>query len=45
VPRLSVKIRAGRPFEVKAYQGSPGILEVAGRARGRGNASMRPACE
>ena len=32
---LSVKRRAGRVLEVKAYQGSPGILEVAGRARGR----------
>jgi hypothetical protein len=35
LPGLSVKIRAGRPFEVKAYRGSPGILEVAGRVRGR----------
>jgi hypothetical protein len=32
---LSVKIRAGTAFEVKVYQGSPGILDVAGRARGR----------
>jgi hypothetical protein len=32
---FSVKLRAGRVLEVKAYQGSPGILEVAGRARGR----------
>jgi hypothetical protein len=32
---LSVKIRGGRALEVKAYRGSPGILEVAGRARGR----------
>ena len=32
---LSVKLRAGRALEVKVYQGSPGILEVAGRARGR----------
>jgi hypothetical protein len=32
---LSVKVRAGQPLEVKAYGGSPGILEVAGRARGR----------
>src|SRR5215831_6716053 len=32
---LAVKLRAGRALEVKAYQGSPGILEVAGRARGR----------
>ena len=35
LPRLSVKIRGGRALEVKAYRGSPGILEVAGRARGR----------
>ena len=32
---LSVKVRAGRVLEVKVYRGSPGILEVAGRARGR----------
>ena len=32
---LSVKIRAGTALEVKVYQGSPGILDVAGRARGR----------
>jgi len=32
---LAVKLRAGRALEVKAYQGSPGILEVTGRARGR----------
>ena len=32
---LSVKIRGGRALEVKAYCGSPGILEVAGRACGR----------
>lgn len=31
---LSVKLRHGRILEVKAYQGSPGILEVAGCARG-----------
>ena len=35
LPRLSVKIRGGGALEVKAYRGSPGILEVAGRARGR----------
>jgi hypothetical protein len=38
VPRLrglSVKIRGGGALEVKAYRGSPGILEVADRARGR----------
>ena len=32
---LSVKIRGGGALEVKAYRGSRGILEVAGRARGR----------
>jgi hypothetical protein len=32
---LSVKIRAGQLLEVKQYHGSPGILDVAGRARGR----------
>lgn len=32
---LSVKIRGGSALEVKAYRGSPGILEVPGRARGR----------
>jgi hypothetical protein len=32
---LSVKIRGGAALEVKMYRGSPGILEVAGRARGR----------
>jgi hypothetical protein len=32
---LSVKIRGGTALEVKAYHGSPGILEVTGRARGR----------
>jgi hypothetical protein len=34
LPGLSVKVRGGRPLEVKMYHGSPGILEVAGRARG-----------
>ena len=29
---LSVKLRAGSMLEVKAYRGSPGILQVAGRA-------------
>ena len=29
------KVRGGGALEVKAYRGSPGILEVAGRARGR----------
>jgi hypothetical protein len=32
---LSVKIRAGQLLEVKQYQGSPGILDAVGRARGR----------
>jgi hypothetical protein len=35
LPGVSVKIRGGGPVEVKMYHGSPGILEVAGRARGR----------
>src|SRR5215469_2698803 len=35
LPGLSVKLRNGREFEVKVYRGSPGILEVAGCARGR----------
>ena len=34
LPGLSVKIRGSGRLEVKAYGGSPGILEVAGRARG-----------
>jgi hypothetical protein len=32
---LSVKVRAGGALEVKVYRGSPGILQVPGRARGR----------
>jgi len=32
---LSVKVRAGGALEVKVYGGSPGILDVPGRARGR----------
>jgi hypothetical protein len=32
---LSVKLRQGRALEVKVYLGSPGTLEVTGRARGR----------
>jgi hypothetical protein len=32
---LSVKIRAGQLLEVKRYHGSLGILDAAGRARGR----------
>jgi len=35
LPGLSVKRRGGRALEVKTYLGSPGLLEVAGRARGR----------
>jgi hypothetical protein len=35
VPGLSVKIRGSGALEIKAYCGSPGILEVAGRACGR----------
>jgi hypothetical protein len=35
LPGLSVKVRGGGALEVKAYGGSPGLLEVAGRARGR----------
>ena len=34
VAGLSVKLRGGGALEVKAYRGSPGILEVPGRARG-----------
>ena len=33
LPGLSLKVRGGGAPEVKAYRGSPGILEVAGRAR------------
>ncbi len=35
LPGLSVKVRGGGALEVKVYRGSPGILEVAGRACGR----------
>lgn len=35
LPGLSVKVRGGGALEVKAYRGSPGLLEVAGHARGR----------
>jgi hypothetical protein len=35
LPGLSVKVRDGRALEVKLYRGSPGLLEVGGRARGR----------
>jgi hypothetical protein len=34
LPGLSVKVRGGGALEVKVYRGSPGILNVAGRARG-----------
>ena len=32
LPGLSVKVRESRALEVKVYRGSPGLLEVAGRA-------------
>jgi hypothetical protein len=32
---VSVKLRQGRALEVKVHRGSPGMLEVPGRARGR----------
>lgn len=35
MPGLSVKIRGRRALEVKRYHGSPGLLEIPGRARGR----------
>jgi len=35
LPALSVKLRGGGAMEAKAYRGSPGILQVPGRARGR----------
>ena len=35
LPGLSVKVRGGGALEVKAYRGSPGILSVPSRARGR----------
>jgi hypothetical protein len=35
LPGLSVKVRGGRALDVKMYRGSPGLLEVAGQARGR----------
>jgi hypothetical protein len=35
LPGLSVKIRGGGALEVKMYRGTPGILEVTARARGR----------
>jgi len=33
--RLSVKVRGGMALEVKVYRGSPGILDMPGRACGR----------
>lgn len=35
LPGLSVKVRGGQALEVKVFRGSPGILDVAGRACGR----------
>ena len=35
LPGLSVKVREGRALEVKVYRGSPGLIEVPRRARGR----------
>jgi hypothetical protein len=35
LPGVSVKVRGGGPVEMKVYRGSPGILGVVGRARGR----------
>jgi hypothetical protein len=35
LPGVSVKIRGGGALEVKVYRASPGILELAERARGR----------
>jgi hypothetical protein len=35
LPGLSVKIRGRGALEVKVYRGSPGILDIAGRAQGR----------
>jgi hypothetical protein len=35
LPGLSLKVRERRALEVKMYEGSLGLLEVAGRARGR----------
>ena len=32
---MSVKVRAGRAFEIKMYHGSAGMLDVPGRACGR----------
>jgi hypothetical protein len=35
LPGLSVKVRGGEALEVKVYHGSPGVLDLPGRARGR----------
>lgn len=35
LPGVSVKVRAGRALEVKRYHGSPGLLEMPARTRGR----------
>jgi hypothetical protein len=35
LPAFSVKVRAGRALEVKVYRGSPGVIDVPGRALGR----------
>jgi hypothetical protein len=35
LPGLSVKVRGGGALEVKMFRGSPGMLEVAGHARGQ----------
>ena len=35
LPGLSVKVRGAGALEVKVYRGNPGLLQVAGRARGR----------
>jgi hypothetical protein len=35
LPGLSVKVRGGGALEVKVFHGSPGVLEVTGRARGQ----------
>jgi hypothetical protein len=35
LPGLSVKVRGGGALEVKVYHGSPGVLDLPGRARGR----------
>jgi hypothetical protein len=34
VRRRSVKVRGGGPLEIKVYRGSPGVLDLSGRARG-----------